>query len=92
LLRLGVGERDVIVLAQALQADLLVMADLEGREEAERPAFAVMGTLRVLELAAESGLLDLPIAIGTLQATSFYAPASLIREMLARDATRKEPS
>jgi hypothetical protein len=51
-----------------------------------------MGTLRVLELAAERGLLDLPTAIAKLQTTSFYAPAAIIREMLARDTARKGPS
>jgi predicted nucleic acid-binding protein len=48
-----------------------------------------MGTLRVLELAAEHGLIDFPAAITKLQATSFHLPVSLIREMLARDADRK---
>lgn len=89
---LGAGERDAIVLAQEVQATLLLMDDLEGREEAKRRAFSVMGTLRVLELAAERGLLDLPTALAKLQTTSFYAPAAIIREMLARDTARKGPS
>ncbi len=90
LLRLGAGERDAILLAREIGADLLLMDDLAGREEAERRAFAVMGTLRVLELGAERAMLDLPAAIAKLQATSFYLPASLIQEMLARDAARKQ--
>ena len=65
------------------------MDDLAGREEAERHGFAVMGTLRVLELAAERGLLDFPAAITKLQATSLHLPLSLVREMLTRDAARK---
>jgi predicted nucleic acid-binding protein len=62
---------------------------MEGREEAEHHGLAVMGTLRVLELAAERDLIDFPTAITKLQATSFYLPVSLVREMLARDAARK---
>jgi predicted nucleic acid-binding protein len=89
LFRLGAGERDVIVLAQEMQATLLWMNDMEGRAAAEHLDFSVMGTLRVLELAAERGLLDLSTAIAKLQATSFYAPAAIIREMLARNAARK---
>lgn len=89
LLRLGAGEREAIVLAEEVQAALLLMDDLEGREEAARRALLVMGTLGVLERAAERGWLDLPAAIARLQATSFYAPAAMIREMLARDAARK---
>ena len=89
LLRLGAGERDAILLAREGSADLRLMDDLAGREEAERRAFAVMGTLRVLELAAERRLLDFPAAITKLQATSFYLPVSLVQDMLARDAARK---
>ena len=88
-LPLGAGERQAISLAQDLRAELLLMDDLEGREEAEHHGFAVMGALRVLELAAERGLLDFPTAITKLQATSFHLPLSLVREMLARDAARK---
>jgi predicted nucleic acid-binding protein len=88
-LPLGAGEREVISLAQEIRADLLLMDDLDGREEAEHHGFAVMGTLRVLELAAERGLIDFPTAITKLQATSFHLPVSLVREMLARDADRK---
>jgi predicted nucleic acid-binding protein len=92
LLRLGAGEREAIVLAQEVQATLLLMDDLEGREEAPRRAVSVMGTLRVLELAAERGLLDLPTALTKLLTTSFYMPATIVREILARDAARKEQS
>ena len=88
-LPLGAGEREAISLAQDLRADLLLMDDLDGREEAEHHGFAVMGTLRVLELAAERGLLDFPPAITKLQTTSFHLPLSLVRDMLARDTTRK---
>jgi predicted nucleic acid-binding protein len=61
-------------------------------EEAERCAFAVMGTLRVLELASERGLLDFAAAITKLEATSFHMPAQLVQNMRARDATRKRPT
>jgi predicted nucleic acid-binding protein len=88
-LLLGPGEQEAITLAQDLHADLVLMDDMEGREEAEHHGLAVMGTLRVLELAAERDLIDFPTAITKLQATSFYLPVSLVREMLARDAARK---
>jgi predicted nucleic acid-binding protein len=88
-LPLGAGEREAITLAPDLRADLMLMDDLEGREEAEHYGLSVMGTLRVLELAAERGLIDFPTAIAGLQATSFHLPVSLVPEMLARDADRK---
>ena len=78
-------------LAQELHADLVLLDDLEAREEAKRHALAVMGTLRVLELASERSLLDFSAAITKLEATSFHMPAQLVQEMLARDAARQRP-
>jgi hypothetical protein len=49
----------------------------------------VTRTLRILEMAAERGLLDLPTIITRLQAIGFYTPADVVEEMLARDAERK---
>ncbi len=86
---LGAGEREAISLAQDLNAGVVLMDDLEGRAEAEHHGVAVMGTLRVLELAAERELIDFPTAITRLEATSFHLPRSLVQAMLARDATRK---
>jgi predicted nucleic acid-binding protein len=83
------GEREAIALAEALHADLLLMDDWEGRREAERRALTVTGVLGVLERAAQRELLDFPSALTRLLTTNFYAPANLIRDMLAHDADRK---
>jgi predicted nucleic acid-binding protein len=91
-LRLGMGEREALSLAQELHADLALSDDLEARAEAEHHGLAVMGTLRVLELAAERGWLDFPTAITQLAATSFHLPPQLVQEMLARDTARKRPT
>jgi len=91
LARLGPGEQDAIHLAEELHADVILMDDEDGRIEAERRAMAVIGTLGVLERAAERGLLDLPPALARLQATNFFVDDALIQEALARDATRKRP-
>jgi predicted nucleic acid-binding protein len=90
-LRIGAGEREALSLAQELHADLVLLDDLEARMEAERCGLAVMGTLRVLELAAERGLLDFPAAIARLAETSFHLPSQLVQDMLSRDADRKKP-
>jgi predicted nucleic acid-binding protein len=89
LAHLDAGEREAILLAQELHADLLLMDDWEGRRESERRALRVTGTLGVLERAAERGLLDLPAALACLQATNFYLPTPLVRDLLARDAARQ---
>ena len=83
------GEQEAIASAQTLHADLLLMDDWQGRREAERRGLTVTGLLGVLERAAQRGLLDLPSILTRLRTTNFYAPADLVRDMLARDADRK---
>jgi predicted nucleic acid-binding protein len=89
LLQLGGGERETILLAHELHADLLLIDERDGRREAAQRSFAVVGTLRVLEMAAERGLLDLPTALTHLGETTFYKPENVVQDMLARDAARK---
>jgi predicted nucleic acid-binding protein len=89
LAHLDSGEQEVIMLAQALHADLLLMDEWAGRREAERRALTVTGVLGVLERAARRELLDLPSTLTRLLASNFYTPVNLIRDMLARDADRK---
>jgi predicted nucleic acid-binding protein len=90
LTHLDLGEQEAILLAQELQADLLLMDDREGRQEARWHALTVTGTLGVLERAAEQGWLDLPTALTRLQTTNFYLSGSLVHDLLARDAARKK--
>jgi predicted nucleic acid-binding protein len=89
LLRLDAGERDTILLAQELRADLLVMDDWDGREAAEQRAFTVLGTLGVLAAAASRSLLSLPEALTRLQATNFRMTPDMVQMLLARDAARQ---
>ena len=65
------------------------MDEWQGRREAERRSLTVTGVLGVLERAAQRELLDLPSTLTRLLATNFYAPANLVRDMLARDADWK---
>ncbi|MGO8752771.1 MAG: DUF3368 domain-containing protein [Thermoguttaceae bacterium] len=56
---------------------------------AKQLGLTVAGTLAVLELAAEKGLLSLPTVIAQLRRTTFRAPEKLLAEMLYRDQIRK---
>jgi predicted nucleic acid-binding protein len=76
LVHFDAGERDTITLAQAMQADLLLMDEWEGWREAARRALTVTGVLGVLERAAQRELIDLPSAVTRLLVTNFYAPAT----------------
>ena len=86
--RLGPGESEAIALAQQLGADVLLMDERDGSAVARQLGLAIVGTLGVLELAAEKGLLSFPAAIAALRRTTFRAPEKLIAEMLRRDQLR----
>lgn len=83
------GEQEAILLAQELRANLLLMDDKDGRLEAVRRNLAVVGTLGVLDEAAERGLLNLPEALARLQQISFRVAPLLLESLLERDAERK---
>ena len=77
LAHLDAGERDAIILAQNLKADLLLMDDLGGRREAVRRNLKITGTLTVLYIAAGRGLIeDFPAILKQLPQTRFRAEQS----------------
>ena len=86
---LGAGEREAILLAQELSADRLLIDDHDGRQEAARRHLPVIGTLRVLDEAAERGLVNLADAAQRLQQTTFYLAPELFRWLTDRDAERR---
>ncbi len=90
LARLGAGEREAILLAQELLADALIIDERAGRNDANRRSLRVIGTLGVLDSAAERGLIDLPRTIERLTQTSFRAAPVLVQSFLDRDATRNQ--
>ncbi len=86
---LDAGERDAIALAVTLRADAVILDDKAARREAERRNLRMIGTVRVLYDAAESGLVDLPEALERLQAAGFYLDAKLVQFLLDQHAKRK---
>jgi predicted nucleic acid-binding protein len=84
------GEHDAILLALDVRADLVIMDDREGVEEARRLGLAVTGTLGVLDRAAERGLIDLPSAVAALRQTNFRIDPSLLDQLLASDRLRRK--
>src|SRR5712691_8267544 len=89
--RLGRGERQVILLAQAISADVLLIDERNGRRAARSRGLRTVGTLGILDEAAARALIDLPAALARLQATTFYAPPELFEVILARDIERNRP-
>jgi predicted nucleic acid-binding protein len=83
------GERDAIALALHLKADLVIMDEREGVEEAHRLGLAVTGTIGVLDRAAERGLISLESAVASLRQTNFRVAPSLLDQLLENDRLRK---
>ena len=82
---------DAILLAQSLQADVLLMDDLGGRQEAARRNLNVAGTLTILYLGASRGLVeDFPAILNQLLQTGFRASPEIIQLFLDRHSERKK--
>lgn len=88
--RLGQGEREAITLAEELRADAILIDERDGRRLAERRHLTVIGTLQILDTAAEQGIIDFPTILTELQKTNFRVSTRLVNFFLARDAARKQ--
>jgi len=88
-LELDVGEADAISLAQKMGADWVLLDEREGRDRALALNLRVSGTVGVLELAAERGLVDLSDAFAKLRRTNFRIAPQTMREALEQDAHRR---
>ncbi|MGI8669006.1 MAG: DUF3368 domain-containing protein [Aridibacter sp.] len=83
------GEREAILLAQELSADLLLVDDKQARQAAVDFGIAITGILGILDRAAQKDLLDLSETLDKLQKTSFRASEKLISNLIQLDAERK---
>jgi len=90
LMYLDAGEREAIALAAELKANLLLMDERDGADAARARNLRVIGTLGVLDAAAEKGWIDLPAVFDRLRQTTFRAPHRLMATMLEQDARRKK--
>ena len=76
------GERAAILLAQELNADLLLLDDMKARRTATEKGLVITGIIGILDQAATLKLIDLPAAVQSLQNTSFWASDSLFQKLL----------
>ena len=84
------GERDAIALAVEIGADLLLMDDRTGVTAARSLGLAATGTLGLLAIAQEHGLVDLDAAFARLKATNFRYRQELMDALLARHRRTRE--
>lgn len=87
--QLHAGERAAISLAVEIEADLLLIDDLDGRREAVKRNVPITGTIGILELAASEGLLELGDAFARLKRTDFWISHDLLDERLHLHRSRR---
>jgi predicted nucleic acid-binding protein len=84
------GETAAIGLAILLDADLLLMDDRKGVMVARGKGLRVTGTLGVLDLAAQRGLIDFAQAVDGLRRTTFRIPETLLDSLVKKHSQRGE--
>ncbi len=87
---LGAGEREAISLALEVNADVLLIDERAGRQEAEARQLEVAGTLAVLLQASLRGYFDFPEALRQLRQYGFRVSRAVEATMLARYERAKE--
>ncbi len=88
-LGLGIGETQAISLAHELHADAVLIDERRALTIARKAGLFVTGTLGVLEIAAEQGLIDLVQAVVALKQTTFRVSEEVLDGVLQRDADRR---
>jgi len=78
------GESEAIALAAEMCADVLLMDEHAGRQEAVRRGLKVAGTLSVLDEAEKAGLVEFDEAVADLQKTSFRVSQAVLAAIRAR--------
>jgi predicted nucleic acid-binding protein len=88
--QLDAGEAAAIQLAPELRADQLIIDETLGRHAALARNLRVIGTVGVLEIAAEMGVLELQEAFARIKNTDFWVSAKFLDERLALFLQRKQ--
>jgi len=84
------GERESILLMEALRADFLLIDEHAGRTIAFSRKLSLSGTLGVLEQADEQGLVDdFSHPLQQLKANRFYISDTLEKQLLQRHIERR---
>lgn len=89
--RLDAGERAAIDLALVLRADLLLVDDRAGVAAASASGLDVVGTIGLLDRAANRGLIEIGLVVGRLKATNFRYRPQLLDEVVTRHRKDAKP-
>jgi predicted nucleic acid-binding protein len=83
--KLDPGERDAILLAEQLKANLVILDDKSARRIAGERGLKIIGLLGIVKDAARSGLLDLEMTFEQLRDVGFWVSSSLLKRLLMDD-------
>ncbi|MFB2878810.1 DUF3368 domain-containing protein [Floridanema aerugineum] len=83
--KLDPGEREAILLAEQLKADLVILDDKAARRIAMERGLRIIGLLGILKDAARSGLLDLETSFAQLREVGFWVAPSLLEQLLTEE-------
>ena len=89
---LDAGETAAISLAIELNAGRIIMDEKDGRVVAKQRGLVVIGTVGLLEAAAELNLVDLADVFAKLRASDFWLPAGFLHKRLELFALRSRTS
>ena len=89
---LAAAETAAIALAAEVQAGRLIIDEYRGRKAAMERGLHVVGTIGVMELAAELGFIELDRAFERVKQTDFWISHRLLDERLARFLRRRRGS
>jgi predicted nucleic acid-binding protein len=85
--KLDLGETEAIALATEVHADLVLIDEQEGRQEAVLRGLKVAGTLSVLDEADQAGLVIFDDAVAELRKTSFRVSQAVLSEIRQKRST-----
>lgn len=80
--QLDTGEREALLLAESMPADVLLIDETAGRRAAIEREIDIVGTLGVLGVANDIGLINFRQSIERLQTTSMWMSPKLIQNLL----------
>lgn len=83
--KLDLGEREAILLAEQLKADLVILDDKAARRIAVARGLKIIGLLGILKAASRFGLLDLATTFEQLQDVGFWVAPNLLERLLLDD-------
>ena len=80
--KLDPGEQEAILLAEQINADLIILDDKAARKVAAQLQLRTIGLLGILKDAANDGLLDLTATFDQLREAGFWVSPDLLDRLL----------